>query len=109
MTVYCNCKVKQEVNSEITNGNFKTYLKDSFEKSNFGIVRCFNQFFSLKDIVKNSGFWIFVIMIVLHIPLYVLLLVNGMTAIKKFIANEMESKGYNATNNMYSIILLTLK
>ena len=100
MTVYCNCKVKQEVNSEITNGNFKTYLKDSFEKSNFGIIRCFNQFFSLKDIVKNSGFWIFVIMIVLHIPLYVLLLVNGMTAIKKFIANEMESKGYNATNNI---------
>ena len=100
MSAYCSCNVKQKVNSEITKGSFKTILTHSFEKSNFGIVRCFNQFFSLKDKVKNSGFWIFVIMIAFHIPLYVLLFVKGMTDIKKFIYNEMESKGYKATKNI---------
>ena len=100
MSAYCKCKVKQEVNSEITSGNFKAYLKDSFEKSNFGIVRCYDHFFSLNDKVKNSGFWVFVIMIVFHIPLYVLFFVKGMTAIKIFISNEMESKGYMLTNNI---------
>jgi hypothetical protein len=100
MSAYCNCNVKQNVNSEITKGSFKTILKDSFEQSNFGIVRYFSQFFSIKGKVKNSGFWIFVIMIAFHIPLYVLLFVKGMTAIKKFIYNEMESKGYKETNNI---------
>ena len=71
MSAYCKCNVKQEVNSEITSGNFKAYLKDSFEKSNFGIVRCYYHFFSLNDKEKNSGFWVFVIMIAFHIPLYV--------------------------------------
>ena len=100
MSAYCNCNVKREVNLEITKGSFKTILKGSFEKLNFGIVKCFNQFFTLKGKVKNSGFWIFIIMIAFHIPLYVLLFVKGMTAIKKFIYNEMESKGYKDTKNI---------
>ena len=100
MSAYCKCKVKQEVNSEITKGNFKNYLKESFEKSNFGIVKCFNQFFSIESKEKNSGFWIFVIMIVFHIPLYVLLFVKRMTTIKNFIFNEMESKGYKTNDNI---------
>lgn len=102
MSASCNCNVKQEVNTEIPKGNFKTYIKDSFDQFNFRIVRCFNQFFSFKGKVKNYGFWIFIIMIVLHIPLYILFFVKGMTAIIKFIFNEIESKGYKVSKNFMS-------
>ena len=97
----CNCKVKQEVNTQEESGNFKTYIVGAFLDSNFGIVKCFNLVFSLKGKVKNAGFWILGIMGILHIPLYALYGINGTTPVSNYINKEMDKKGYidNKRNN----------
>ena len=95
----CDCNVKQEVSSESETGNFKTYVMSAFLDSNFGIIKCFNLVFSLKGKVKNAGLWIFGLMILTHIPIYVVYIINGTTPVVKYISNEMINKGYQLSSN----------
>ena len=94
MTANCNCKVKQEVKTELEQGNFKTYIESAFLDSNFGVVKCFNLVFNFKTKVDNSGFWIFGIMTVIHIPIYILYCINGINPVQNYITKEMNIKGY---------------
>ena len=95
----CNCKVKQEVSTEKEKGNFKSYIVGAFLDSNFGVIKCFNLVFSLKGKLKNIGFWIFGIMIICHIPIYILYFLKGTTnPVLQYINKEMDKKGYAAKN-----------
>lgn len=100
----CNCYVKQEVSAEVKKGNFKSYLLATFLESNFGVIKCYNLVFSLKGKLKNAGFWIFIIMIILHIPIYIFYSIKGISNILQYISNEMDSKGYISNNNLNNII-----
>ena len=95
----CECNVKQEVSSESETGNFKTYVMSAFLDSNFGIIKCFNLVFSIKGKVKNAGFWMFGLMIITHIPIYIVYIINGTTPVVKYISNEMINKGYQLNSN----------
>ena len=95
----CDCNVKQEVSSESETGNFKTYVMSAFLDSNFGIIKCFNLVFSFKGKIKNAGFWMFGLMILTHIPIYVVYIINGTTPVVKYISNEMINKGYELNSN----------
>jgi hypothetical protein len=95
----CECNVKQEVSSESETGNFNTYVMSAFLDSNFGIIKCFNLVFSIKGKVKNAGFWMFGLMILTHIPIYVVYIINGTTPVVKYISNEMINKGYELNSN----------
>ena len=53
LTANCNCKVKQEINSENESPNFQTYIQTTFLDSNFGVIKCFNLVFSLKGKLEN--------------------------------------------------------
>ena len=100
----CNCYVKQEVSTEVKKGNFKSYLLATFLESNFGVIKCYNLVFSLKGKLKNAGFWIFVIMIIFHIPIYIYYCIKGISNILQYISKEMDSKGYISNNNLNNII-----
>ena len=98
MSANCNCKVKQEVNPEIEEGNFGKYIESSFLDSNFGVVKCYNLVFSLNGKLDNYGFFIFAVMTIIHIPVYILYCINGLNPVKKYIIKEMNKKGYEPKN-----------
>ena len=52
--VNCSCKVKKNINNEVKEGNFKTYILNSFLYSNFGIIKCFKIVFGVKGKLENS-------------------------------------------------------
>ena len=76
----------------------------AFFQSNFGVIKCYNLVFSLKGKLKNAGFWIFVIMIIFHIPIYIYYCIKGISNILQYISKEMDSKGYISNNNLNNII-----
>ena len=105
MSVYCNCKVKQEVNYKEEEGFLETYISNTFY-SNFGVAKCYNLVFSFNGKLNNSGFWIFAIIIILHIPIYILYFINGINPVLKYIIKAMAAKGYNIKmmlNNQKSV------
>ena len=83
----CNCKIKNEVKTEVKEGNFETSIQSAFFDSNFGVIKCYNIVFGIKGKLKNAGFWIFGIFTVIHIPTYILLIINGINPIKSYIKN----------------------
>ena len=83
----CNCKIKNEVKTEIKEGNFETSIQSAFFDSNFGVIKCYNIVFGIKGKLKNVGFWVFGIFTVIHIPSYILLIINGINPIKSYIKN----------------------
>ena len=96
LSANCICKVKQEVNSENESPNFQSYIQNTFFYTNFGVVKCFNLVFSLKGKLENFGFFIFGSLIIIHIPLYILYLIKGITPVSKYITIEMDNKGYTS-------------
>ena len=105
MSVYCNCKVKQEVNYKEGEGFLETYISNAFY-SNFGVAKCYNLVFSFDGKLNNLGFWIFAVIIVLHIPIYILYFINGINPVIKYIIKSMDAKGYNVKmmlNNHISV------
>ena len=95
VSTYCNCNIKQKVSSEPEKGNFKSYIMKTFLYSNFGVIKCYNLVFSLAGKLTNIGFWVFGVMIISHIPLYIMYCINRTTKMVSFINKEMEEKGYN--------------
>jgi surface protein len=95
MCVYCSCEVKEKVSYKLHKGNFKTYMKHNFFKSNFGVIKCYNLVFGIKRKLNNVAFWLFLIMTILHIPIYYFYFGNGINRISNYIDEEMTKKGYN--------------
>ena len=94
LTVSCICRVKQGVSSEPEKNVLASSIESAFFDSNFGVIKCYNLVFSLKGKLKNAGFWIFLIFIILHIPLYILLFKFGLEPIRNYIKTEMKNNGY---------------
>ena len=95
-TVSCSCSVvandTDDDNDEET--NIKEIILNLFEDSTFGVVKCYKLVFSLTYKNKNIGFWVFLIIIIVHIPLYVLFFKTGISPIRKYIEKEMQKYHY---------------
>ena len=107
MTSNCLCKIKQEIYSEVKEGNFENSIESAFLSSNFGVIKCYNLVFGLEGKLNNIGFWLFGVITILHIPLFVLYFINGIIPLKRYISNEMNNNGYspNYKNDNYQKIL----
>ena len=70
------------MNIDVKKGIFLHSIKSAFIESNFGVVKCYKLVFSLKGKLKNIGFWIFLLLILLHIPLLVNFFYKGVKSIK---------------------------
>ena len=99
MTVKCQCNVKEEIDIEEKPPIFSQIVKNSFADSNFGVIRCFNKVFCLTDKINNIGFWISIIIISIHIPLFIIFFIYKLNSIKVFIFKEMEKNNYIDKNN----------
>ena len=67
-TISCDCKVKNDLNTNESSLNLEQLDKIDIE-SNFGLIKCFNLVFSLEGKLTNIGFWIFLLLVIIHIPL----------------------------------------
>ena len=102
-TVSCECKVKQNVTSIISEINMD-FIK-GISSNNFEIVKCYNLVFSSNGKMKNIGFWIFSFLLASHIPFLTIYFIGGIEPVKEYLFKEMRKFGYikNAKNNKITI------
>ena len=91
MTVICDCKVKTNINVDNISVNFLPYKE---KNSNFKIIKCYNLVFSLKDKLINIGFWIFLVLVLTHIPFLILYFLKGIGPVREYIVGQMKKYGY---------------
>ncbi len=98
MTVSCTCEVSNDTDSDDDedddNTNLKNIILSLFDDSTFGVIKCYKLVFNFNNKYKNIGFMIFSVIILAHIPLYVLFFLNGINPIKKYIEDEMKKFHY---------------
>jgi len=98
MKANCDCKVKFEINHNFDGGDLVLPIKTAFLDSNFGVVKCYKLVFSLKGKIENFGFWLFLLILLIHIPLYIFYFKSGINPIKIYISNEMKIHDYEVKN-----------
>ena len=98
MKANCDCQVKFEINHEFDGGDLVLPIKTAFLDSNFGVVKCYKLVFSLRGKIENIGFWLFLLILLIHIPLYIFYFKNGINPIKIYISNEMKNNDYEVKN-----------
>ena len=98
MTVSCDCKVKTNMSTNETSNITK--LDEIKTDSNFALIKCYKLVFSFEGKLKNIGFWIFLILIIIYFPLLFLYIIKGVKPIKEYLIQEMTKYGYiNGNNN----------
>ena len=99
LIITCKCSIKTEVESEIKQLRFDTILLDLITNSSFGVVKCYNLVFNYSK-KENIGFYIFTLLICLHIPLYIHYYQKNINQINRYIISEMKKYFYiNIINN----------
>ena len=93
MTVSCDCKVKSNLTINESSLNVEQ-LDDIDTDSNFALIKCYNLVFSLEGKLKNIGFWILLLLVVMHIPLLITYFYKGIKPIEKYLIDEMKKNGY---------------
>ena len=97
MIITCDCKIKGNLT---TNTSMNFSQKDNVKNSSlFEIIKCYKLFLSMENKLNNIGFWIFVILLFLHIPLLFFYFYKGLTPIKNYLIKEMVEYGYIKKNN----------
>ena len=97
LTISCTCSISTndtDDEDDDTAENVKEIILNLFENSTFGVVKCYKQVFNLNNKLSNIGFWVFLVIVVVHIPLYVLFFINGISPIKQYIQDEMTKYHY---------------
>ena len=93
-TVSCICSTKKEASIEYPPPQLAHVIRDSFKDSNVAVLKCYNLVFSLKNKLKNIGFWIFTILVFLHFPFFIYYFIYNISSIRKYIYVEMEKYHY---------------
>ena len=94
MTVVCSCSVKTEINTKASEPKFSNMIEDTFENSNFGVIKCYKLVFNLKNKNQNIGFVLFLIFFISNIICIILYLFTGIGSIRLFVYKEMEKNNY---------------
>ena len=92
--VSCKCSVKFDIASENKPPKLAKIIRDSFEDSNLAVVKCYDLVFKFENKLQNLGFWIFSILVFLHIPFFAHYIIYNISSIKKFIFSEMIKFNY---------------
>ena len=96
MTVSCNCKIKENITTVISEINFDKIKYET--TSNFEIIKCYNIIFEFKIKKNNIGFWIFSILIFLNILFLIIYFNIGISPVYLFVINQMAKYGYYVKN-----------
>ena len=92
--ITCICKVKTEMNKEIEPLTFAQAFRETFKKSNYFVIKCYNLVFDFSNKSSNLGFWILLFLTVAHIPLIIHYFIKGIKPIQSFVLNEMILNNY---------------
>ena len=94
-TVSCSCNVTSEDSDDDddTASNLKSIFLSLFSDSTIGVIQCYKNVFTYSK-KSNIGFWVFLVLVIGHIPLYVWFFMKGNSQIKSYIAGEMEKFHY---------------
>ena len=103
-TISCDCKVKANISVEEQVLNIKQFNEIKIE-SNFGLIKCYKIVFSLKGKLTNIGFWIFLILVITHLPFLFVYFHKGIKPIEEYLHKEMIKFGYIRDNNENAKIL----
>ena len=97
--ISCSCSVSTDDSDDDddTDSNLKEIILSLFSDSTFGVIKCHNLVFSSSK-ASNIGFWLFLIIVVGHIPLYVWFFKKGVLQIKNYIEEEMIKYHYISKN-----------
>ena len=93
MIISCNCSVKENINTEIIQPKFEE-KESSMLDSNIGVAKCYNLVFSFENKLKNIGFWIFLVLIIINIIFLILYFIKGIKSVLEYVFNEMIQYGY---------------
>ena len=91
LTVSCECNIKNNLTIVVSDLNLDNMVDSS---SGYDIIKCYNLVFSKKNKLKNVGFWLFTILLGIHIPLLIFYLRLGINPLLMFIFEEMIKYGY---------------
>ena len=92
-TILCDCKIKSNLSIDESQLKFEQF--DDIEiESNFGLIKCYELVFSLKGKLNNIGFWIFLVLVIAHIPLLFGFFHKGLKPVKEYLFKEMKENGY---------------
>ena len=92
-TITCSCSIKTEVDTVIEMPEIYTVILDTFTDSNFGVIKCYSLVFKT-DKLDNIGFWIFTILVLCHIPIFILYFIHNINPIQKYITDELKKFNY---------------
>ena len=95
-TIKCECSVKTYSDTTVEEPKLNEIIIDTFTKSNIGVIKCYNLVFNIKNKVKNFGFWIYTILVLLHIPTFIYYIIYNITSIQNFIFEELRKFNYVA-------------
>ena len=88
----CDCSTKENLN--LKDSNFEQpILQVEKKNNNFKLIKCLSSLTSLKDNLKNIGFWIFLTLMILNI-IFLILYIYNLDIIKNYISKEMANHGY---------------
>ena len=92
--VTCKCSLKTYIESTVEPPDLYVVIRDSFKDSNIAVLKCYKLVFSFKDKLQNIGFWIFTVLVFLHIPFIIYYCVYTIDPIKLYVYKEMEKFNY---------------
>ena len=98
-TVKCKCTVKSLVDSIEEPPNIKTIIRNSFTDSNLGVIKCYKLVFSFENKFKNFGFIIFIVIVIVHIPIFIYYFITNIKNINQFILLQMKKYHYYLLGN----------
>ena len=92
--ITCKCKIKTEIQTDIEPLTFTKAVSETFKQSNFFAIKCYNLVFDFNEKSSNYGFWILLILIIIHIPLLAHYFIFGIKSVQTFVSNEMIKNDY---------------
>ena len=103
-TVSCSCNVTSEDSDDDddTASNLKSIFLSLFSDSTIGVIQCYKNVFTYSK-KSNIGFWIFLVLVIGHIPLYVWFFMKGNSKIKSYIIGERDILRYSSTSKLYTL------
>ena len=92
----CECSVKAYNDTIVEEPKLNEIILDTFTKSNIGVIKCYNLVFNIRTKINNIGFWIYTILVLLHIPTFIYYIIYNITSIQKYISDELRKFNYIA-------------
>ena len=92
--INCICDVKTNFNSTSEPTHLNQMVLDTFKYSNLAVIKCHKLILDFRNKFDNIGFWIFLCLIIIHIPIFIYYFIYNISPIQRYIISEMNKFGY---------------